>query len=87
MHPHGHRHRSQVRRPPRVEPLEGRSLLSALVPPSTAAQAGEQVAIQVPSAYISDLVDTLDVTLQRSAQPGGPGRPRRPKPRPCSSNR
>ena len=73
MHPHGHRHRSQVRRPPRVEPLEGRSLLSALVPPSTAAQAGEQVAIQVPSAYISDLVDTLDVTLQRSAQPGGPG--------------
>jgi len=73
MHHHGRPHRSQVRRPARVEPLEGRSLLSALVPPSTAAQADEQVAIQVPSAYISDRVGTLDVTLQRSAQPGGPG--------------
>ena len=69
MHPHG----SQVRRPAMVEPLEGRSLLSALVASSTAARADEQVAIQVPSAYISDRVGTLDVTLQRSAQPGGPG--------------
>ncbi len=69
MHPHG----SQVRRPAMVEPLEGRSLLSALVASSTAARADEQVAIQVPSAYISDRVGTLDVTLQRSAEPGGPG--------------
>ena len=73
MHSHGRPRRFQVGRPARVEPLEGRSLLSALVPPSTAAQADEQVAIQVPSAYISDRVGTLDVTLQRSAQPGGPG--------------
>ncbi len=69
IHPHG----SQVRRRAVVEPLEGRSLLSALVASSTAAPAGQQVAIQVPSAYISDRVGTLDVTLQRSAQPGGPG--------------
>jgi hypothetical protein len=73
MYPHGRPHRSQVRRPARVEPLEGRSLLSALVPTSTAAPADEQVAIQVPSTYISDQVGTLDVTLERSAQPGGPG--------------
>jgi Bacterial Ig-like domain len=73
MYPHGRPHRSQVRRPAKVEPLEGRSLLGALVPSSTSAQADEQVAIHVPSAYISDRVGTLDVTLQRSAQPGGPG--------------
>jgi hypothetical protein len=73
MHPHGRPHRCRVRKPANVELLEWRSLLSALVPPSTAAPADEQVAIQVPSAYISDRVGTLDVTLQRSAQPGGPG--------------
>jgi hypothetical protein len=73
MEPLGRPHRSQVRRRLIVEPLEGRSLRSALFPPSTAAQAIEQVAIQVPSAYVSNRVGTLDVTLERSAQPGGPG--------------
>jgi hypothetical protein len=74
MHPPGRPHRSQVRPSARVEPLEGRSLLSALVPPFTAAPADEQIAILVLSAYISDRVGTLDVTLERSAQPGGPVR-------------
>ncbi len=73
MHPPGRPHRSQVRPSARVEPLEGRSLLSALVHRFTAARADEQIAILVPSTYISDRVGTLDVTLERSAQHGGPG--------------
>jgi Bacterial Ig-like domain len=62
--------RSKVHRSAKVEPLERRSLLSSLAPSSAP---GEQISIQVPSAYISDRVSTIDVTLQRSPEPGGPG--------------
>jgi hypothetical protein len=73
MSAHRRDRRSQARRPSGIERLEGRSLLSALVPPSTAGPPDQQITIHVPSAYVSDRVGTLDVTLKRTPQPGGPG--------------
>jgi hypothetical protein len=55
-----------------AEPLEHRTLLSGASAraQSTSAPAAQVVAIQVPSAYVSQQADQLDVTLVRSAAAG-----------------